>query len=98
MTAPPADLLATCLDGVRNGMETDVDCGGPSCPRCIPGKVCGGATDCTRSKSVTVFWYSVTPTVANCFPRVASSPVSISVLRSGVIAESPNWNGASCPT
>ena len=24
----------SCSDGVRNGDETDVDCGGPACPRC----------------------------------------------------------------
>jgi hypothetical protein len=32
---------ATCEDGVRNGNETDVDCGGPSCPHC-DGELCSG--------------------------------------------------------
>lgn len=40
-----------CDDGVKNGAETDVDCGGPagsadSCPRCGVGKTCGAKTDC----------------------------------------------------
>lgn len=29
--APP-----TCTDGIRNGKETGVDCGGPDCPACEP--------------------------------------------------------------
>jgi hypothetical protein len=40
---PPA-----CDDGVRNGDETDVDCGGP-CARCSVGGSCGAATDCATS-------------------------------------------------
>jgi hypothetical protein len=36
----------TCADGVRNGNETDIDCGGPSCPKCADGKGCATATDC----------------------------------------------------
>lgn len=44
---PPPDLTpaATCTDGVKNGMETDQDCGG-SCPACGIGKKCGGNPDC----------------------------------------------------
>ena len=41
--APAAD---TCGDGVRNGGETDVDCGGPACGRCGLGKACAAALDC----------------------------------------------------
>ena len=38
----------TALDGVRNGDETDVDCGGaPSkAPRCATGAVCSRDGDC----------------------------------------------------
>jgi hypothetical protein len=35
----------TCSDGIKNGSETDVDCGG-SCPRCANGKACIVANDC----------------------------------------------------
>lgn len=28
----------TCTDGIRNGKETGVDCGGPDCPACEPAK------------------------------------------------------------
>jgi hypothetical protein len=37
----------TCTDGVENGTETGVDCGGGSCPRCAPGQGCATAADCT---------------------------------------------------
>jgi hypothetical protein len=33
------------VDGVKNGSETAVDCGG-SCPRCADGAACGLAADC----------------------------------------------------
>jgi hypothetical protein len=34
-----------CTNGVRDGDESDVDCGG-SCPRCAAGKSCVANTDC----------------------------------------------------
>jgi hypothetical protein len=39
-------LIATCGDAVSNGMETDVDCGGPDCSACESGKACESGTDC----------------------------------------------------
>lgn len=38
----------TCTDNQKNGSETDVDCGGASCPKCAPGKVCTGDADCAK--------------------------------------------------
>ena len=35
-----------CGDGVKNGSETDVDCGG-SCADCTPGHSCASGGDCT---------------------------------------------------
>jgi hypothetical protein len=40
---------ATCTDVVRNGKETDVDCGGGVCAKCATGKGCGLASDCQSS-------------------------------------------------
>ena len=37
---------ASCGDGVKNGSETDTDCGGATCPKCVTGKVCTVGTDC----------------------------------------------------
>lgn len=36
----------TCADGVHNGLETDVDCGGDSCWPCAEGLACGNDADC----------------------------------------------------
>jgi len=37
----------TCTDNVRNGDESDVDCGGPTCSlRCAIGKACFVNSDC----------------------------------------------------
>lgn len=33
-------------DGVKNGTETDIDCGGAKAPACADGKSCGGRGDC----------------------------------------------------
>src|SRR4051812_33535945 len=50
---PPVDLAmpdlvmpASCLNNLRDGDETDVDCGGVKCPRCASGKMCKIAIDC----------------------------------------------------
>ena len=39
--------LPTCTDGVKNGAETDIDCGGAACSKCANGKFCLAGTDCT---------------------------------------------------
>jgi subtilisin-like proprotein convertase family protein len=36
-----------CSDGVQNGVETDIDCGGLDCDACAPGKSCVENDDCT---------------------------------------------------
>jgi hypothetical protein len=42
--------IATCSDGVKNGGETDVDCGGPGgCPHCANGKSCRVNGDCASN-------------------------------------------------
>jgi hypothetical protein len=38
--------MAGCTDGVINGRETDVDCGGGTCPACADGQMCAAASDC----------------------------------------------------
>ncbi|MCS6901366.1 MAG: hypothetical protein RMJ98_17110, partial [Myxococcales bacterium] len=42
----------TCSDTVKNGSETDVDCGGPICPKCGLGKNCDGNGDCISNQCV----------------------------------------------
>ncbi len=43
---PKNEPPPTCTDGVQNDVETDVDCGGGTCPACADGKACSAATDC----------------------------------------------------
>lgn len=43
---PPPPPGPTCADGIKNGSESDVDCGGFRCPRCANGKLCTSAHDC----------------------------------------------------
>jgi hypothetical protein len=41
----------TCTDGIKDGNETDVDCGGPDCPQCNLGQRCNVDCDCNNSGS-----------------------------------------------
>ncbi len=45
---------ATCTDGVLDGRETDVDCGGKTCSGCGDGKKCGTLADCAAGLSCIV--------------------------------------------
>jgi hypothetical protein len=47
LCTPPG--TPTCSDGVKNGSETDVDCGGSCSTKCQNGKVCAGNVDCVSS-------------------------------------------------
>ena len=47
--SPQTCQAPTCTDTVRNGAETDTDCGGPDCPDCANGKDCNGNSDCTSN-------------------------------------------------
>jgi hypothetical protein len=46
----PADAPATCFDRIKDGDESDVDCGG-SCAGCGPHKLCYGDFDCSATAS-----------------------------------------------
>ncbi len=46
IAAPP-----TCTDGITNGSESDVDCGG-SCPRCENARFCTSQDDCRSALCV----------------------------------------------
>jgi collagen triple helix repeat protein len=37
----------TCSDGIRDGKETDTDCGGPTCAACAVSRQCLVGSDCT---------------------------------------------------
>ena len=67
--ATPESPAPTCKDNKQNGKETDVDCGGVTCPACADGKGCTAGTDCTSKVCDT----TATPTVckkASCTDKV----------------------------
>jgi hypothetical protein len=57
---------STCYDKEKNGQETDVDCGGPKCPRCEDGKACATANDC-RSKTCEASVCAAPPKAPTCY-------------------------------
>ena len=63
---PPPPSGPTCSDGIKNGNETDIDCGG-SCPRCITGYRCTTRNDCASGycSGGTCHWCSFN---SNCPP------------------------------
>jgi hypothetical protein len=43
-----------CHDGIKDGGETDVDCGGGVCPGCAVGKMCMQTSDCASGEGCDV--------------------------------------------
>ena len=43
-----------CGDGIKDGVESDVDCGGSQCPHCLGGKNCDVNSDCLSGQCSTV--------------------------------------------
>ena len=39
----------TCVDKIQNGDETDIDCGGSTCPECKSNQKCVTSTDCVSN-------------------------------------------------
>ncbi|MEO7330696.1 MAG: hypothetical protein ABI193_19125, partial [Minicystis sp.] len=44
--------LPTCTDGIKNGTESDIDCGGSCVAKCANGKTCGAGADCYSTSCV----------------------------------------------
>jgi hypothetical protein len=42
-------VASQCTDGQKDGNETDVDCGGGTCPACLAGDHCAVNSDCTSN-------------------------------------------------
>src|SRR5437899_3121815 len=43
-------MVTNCMNGVREGSETDVDCGGGICAKCALGQLCLQPADCATNK------------------------------------------------
>ena len=48
----PAQNPPTCNDNIKNQNETDVDCGGGTCPACANGKHCILGSDCQNNSCI----------------------------------------------
>ncbi len=69
LTCVNGSCQASCSDGIKNGNETDVDCGG-SCGRCQTGQRCGGAGDCVGNICVS----GICRQAGNCSPGQTIPP------------------------
>jgi hypothetical protein len=47
-------VATQCQDQAMNGAETDVDCGGGTCPACATGKMCMMPSDCVSGNCMTM--------------------------------------------
>jgi hypothetical protein len=52
----------TCSNGVRDGLETGVDCGGLGCTKCAAGKGCEKNTDCLSANCTSSVCVACDPT------------------------------------
>lgn len=71
----------SCTDGIANGTETDVDCGGGSCPACGIGDQCGTPTDCVSNL---------------CDSGVCTNIVCLDGIKNGTESDT-DCGGSSCP-
>lgn len=70
-----------CSNGVKDGDETDVDCGGSTCAPCGSGASCASATDCSS---------------ANCVQKVCLAPSCSDTVKNGAEAD-VDCGGYACP-
>ena len=64
-----------CGDKIKDGDESDVDCGGKDCPRCAAGKQCDTTADCdgTPCERTPAIWFS-SSMVCTAPPDMAPPP------------------------
>ncbi len=60
---------SSCSNNVKDGSETDVDCGG-GCPKCADGKACSSASDCQSAACQGGFLGGKTCRAATCNDKV----------------------------
>jgi hypothetical protein len=72
----------TCDDGVMNGAESDIDCGGGTCPACADGLHCRTTADCQTG---------------DCLDGVCQSPPESGELEAGLVVTT-DWGSGFCVT
>jgi hypothetical protein len=77
--------MPSCTDNLKNGSETDVDCGGsgsPMCPRCAANDTCLATSDCSS------------PLYCHATTRVCTTPLCTDSMKNG--SETDVDCGGSC--
>ena len=78
--------MPTCTDKIKNGAETDVDCGGGTCPACATGKACAKGSDCAGLCSAgKCIWASTCKQLHTQKPSLASGVYTLDPDGSGVV-------------
>ncbi|HEX6838746.1 MAG TPA: hypothetical protein VF334_19345, partial [Polyangia bacterium] len=67
----------TCSDKVQNGLETDVDCGGGTCPQCPDGSGCKVNSDCQPPAIAAPVTATTTSGVCDATGALSCVPASI---------------------
>ncbi len=68
-------LAPTCGDGIKNGSETDVDCGGSTCSACVDARICLDSTDCRSGVCDEATGHCLAPTCTDQVKNAAESDV-----------------------
>ena len=80
-SAQAASGAPSCTDGIRNGSESDVDCGGSCATKCGPGRSCFVASDCTSNV---------------CTGGICQAPTCSDGIRNGTETDT-DCGGGTCP-
>jgi hypothetical protein len=67
----------SCNDGLKNGNETDVDCGGGACPQCANGRACSVVQDCASGFCASGFCAGQCNQVGNACTTANNQPGQI---------------------
>ena len=81
----------SCKDGMKNGVESDIDCGGSganACAPCAEGKACNGKIDCV--------WAVCDPDPNMVVPKICSAPTCFDGSINGE-ETSADFGGPMCP-
>ena len=88
------------VDGITNGDESDVDCGGTAPKRCIDGAKCNADTDCQAFCSVSADGKNddkICVTARSCAGEIAKSPTAAGLTTCGIgESNDPNNVHESC--
>lgn len=73
MSIADMTVVPSCTDNLKNGTESDIDCGGSTCQKCGLDKVCTGAADCASGSCVSNLCKTMTTCAAGMQILTASA-------------------------